>query len=316
VTGIDISHHQKVFPEGDWDFVVVKATEAIHHVDERFHSHWDNAARFPLRGMFHYARPLLGSAGTQVEHFAETALGRGFRPGIDMWQLDVETAKNESVTNDQWRGFINDFMPACLDRLGRFGFLYIGMDLYPHVFPDFTPLHSFNWWLPAYGKNDGRVHPFDDNVPVDLVVIHQFTSVTTAGVGLDQNRIVNQDRWNALVHGTASMRSPQPSEDDDMRLIPRRAVAHPSHSGRIGYIKFDPNTKTLTSFNGIDFDRHTADPHVWKFAQLGDVVTAQLQLPVRGPLSYAETPDGRAVVITDDHDGGTFALPYLEVAPG
>ena len=99
-----------------------------------------------------------------------------------------------------------------------------------------------------------------------------------------------------------------------MRLIPRRAVAHPAFEGRIGYIKFDAAKKTLVSFNGIDFDRRQ-DPKVWKFTQGFGLVSAQLLLPVSSELSYGETPDGTAVVITDDRDGGTFALPYKQLAP-
>ena len=98
-----------------------------------------------------------------------------------------------------------------------------------------------------------------------------------------------------------------------MRLIPRRALAHPKFAGRVGYIKFDPESKTLTSFNGIDFDRNQ-DPKVWKIVEGFGVVAAQLQLPARGPLSYSESPDGSAVIVTDDRDGGTFALPYRELA--
>ena len=53
----------------------------------------------------------------------------------------------------------------------------------------------------------------------------------------------------------------------------------------------------------------------WKIVEGFGVVAAELQLPVRGPLSYSETPDGSAVIVTDDRDGGTFALPYKELAP-
>lgn len=98
-----------------------------------------------------------------------------------------------------------------------------------------------------------------------------------------------------------------------MRLIPRRAVAQGALPGRVGFIKFDPATKTLLSFNGIDFDRNQ-DPKVWKFAEGNGIVSAQLLLSLHGPVSYGETPDGGAVVITDDHDGGTFALPYKETS--
>jgi hypothetical protein len=136
-------------------------------------------------------------------------------------------------------------------------------------------------------------------------VIHQFTSHGH----LDQNRVVDTATWHALL-GDAG--GPDREEESDMRLIPRRALARPPADGRIGYIKFEPSTRTLMAFNGIDFDR-SHNPAAWKITDGANVVSAQLQFALRGPLSYAETPDGTAVVITDDSDGGTFALPYREL---
>jgi hypothetical protein len=312
MTGIDISHHQKTFPDGDWEFVVVKATEGASHVDPKLDKYWDAASRFPRRGAYHYARPNDARDGPEeAAFFQRTMLARGFRPGVDMWQLDVEGKRNEGVAPGTWRTFIADFMEAALRDLGAFGFLYIGFPFYRGIYgaSDLDPLRQFNWWLPAYGKNDGAVHAFRSNVPSELVVIHQFTS---AG-HLDRNRVVDQRKW-ATLNGATSAATPAIDEEViDMRLIPRRALAHPKFAGRVGYIKFDPASKTLTSFNGIDFDRNQ-DPKVWKIVEGFGVVAAQLQLPARGPLSYSESPDGSAVIVTDDRDGGTFALPYRELA--
>jgi hypothetical protein len=312
MTGIDISHHQTEVPLGDWEFVVVKATEGITHVDDLFDAHWNAAKHFPRRGVFHYARPGNGHNGhEQATFFANTARAQGFQPGVDMWQLDIEGEKNEGVSPELWRTFIDDFMPSALDQMGPFGFLYIGWPFYTGIFgaSDLSRLREHHWWIPAYGANDGKVHPFKADVPAELVVIHQYASKSPEGKKFDHNRIVDTKRWSTLAGAPA-----RAQEDEDMRLIPRRAVAHPAFAGRIGYIMFEPTTKTLTSFNGIDFARN-ADPHTWKFTEAFGLVTAQLLLPVSDRLSYAESPDGSAVVITDDRDGGTFALPYKELAP-
>jgi hypothetical protein len=212
-------------------------------------------------------------------------------------------------------------MDTALGQLGRVGFLYIGFDLYPVIYGehDLAVLRTYNWWCPSYRANDGHVHPFHDNVPTDLVVIHQFASrrrIANTGCdekdweGLDQNRIVDARRWADVTGTRGSVRS---EEELDMRLFPRRAVAHPTHPGRIGFIRFDPASKTLIAYNGIDFDRNQP-ANVWNIATFGEVVIAQLLVPAAGPLSYGESPDGRAVIIADDHDGGTFALPYKEIA--
>src|SRR5262245_58574297 len=104
VPGIDISHFQDPFPEGDWDFVVVKATEGITFRDGMLDSHWENAARFPRRGAYHYSRPANGHTGAEQAHFfADTMLARGFQPDVDMWQLDVEGDKNAGVPAQLWR---------------------------------------------------------------------------------------------------------------------------------------------------------------------------------------------------------------------
>ena len=75
-----------------WLFVVHKATEGTTYADPQF------ARRFPtirtIRGAYHYARPLDGDGGTQAGHFADTCLAAGFKPGVDIWQLDCEGMGN------------------------------------------------------------------------------------------------------------------------------------------------------------------------------------------------------------------------------
>ena len=101
------------------------------------------------------------------------------------------------------------------------------------------------------------------------------------------------------------------AEADPMILIPRRAVAHPAFAGRDGYLTFDPTSKTVTSFNGIDLQ----EPTGFKITRGYGCVVAVLTEPTNGTLDFAETADGTCVVITASGDGGTFRLPYAQVAP-
>lgn len=182
MTGIDISGVQPDDVPGNWDFVVVKLSEGHATPNHRVDAQWSNARR-TARGFYHYARPALSSGADQANFFADEALARGFRPGVDIWQLDAEDGENAGVTD--WRQFIIDFMGVALARLGRRGFLYAGQPfLYAHGCVDLP--YKYLWWLPDYGPNTSAT---DHGVPAGLpVVIHQFTSFG----GLDQNRIVNQ----------------------------------------------------------------------------------------------------------------------------
>lgn len=102
-----------------------------------------------------------------------------------------------------------------------------------------------------------------------------------------------------------------PPEADPMILIPRRAVAHPAFAGRVGFLTFDPASKTVTSFNGIDLE----EPEGFTVTRGFGCVVARLTEPTEGQLNFAENADGTAVVITAAGDGGTFTLPYTQVAP-
>lgn len=188
--GIDISEFQAGVPAGPWLFVVHKATEGTTYVDPKF------AERYPtltgLRGAYHYARPGLSDGVTQANHFADTVLAAGFKPGEDMWQLDAEDGENKGVA---WQPFIADFMEQAAVRLGTRGFLYAGWP--------FVQAHglqqavaTYKWWLPDYNINNGAVHdPQTPSNVTPLVVVQQFTS---AG-NLDQNIVRNQATWNNMM---------------------------------------------------------------------------------------------------------------------
>lgn len=187
--GIDISMFQATVPEGPWLFVVHKATEGHSFQDPKF------AERFPtftgLRGAYHYARPGESDGADQANHFADTVLAAGFKPNVDMWQLDCEDGENAGVA---WQPFIADFMAVAIQRLGNRGFLYAG---YPFVQAHglSQAVSDYHWWLPDYSVNDGNVHnPQVPSAFQPLVILQQFTS---AG-NLDQNVVRNAATWKAI----------------------------------------------------------------------------------------------------------------------
>jgi hypothetical protein len=190
MVGIDISGFQPDNVEGSWDFIVVKSTQGTEGVvNPKVGAQWANAAR-TTRGLYHYARPAESSGAMQADLFADDALARGFRPNIDMWQLDAEDGLNAGVSNAQWQTFVSSFMDRALARLGSRGFVYMGWyfvlghGLQPHI-------NKYKWWLPAYGPDDGGVHDYPPGVPANLVVIQQYTDQG----GVDKNVIKDLGRY-------------------------------------------------------------------------------------------------------------------------
>ena len=301
--GIDISGVQNVaIASGDWEFVTVKTSEGV-HVPNNLASAQLGAVRAGTRkGVYHYARPGISDGASQANFFADDALARGFEPGKWMWQLDVEGIGNESVTGPQWRAFVDAFMEVGLARLGQLGFLYQGL----YFFRDAIQPQRYNWWVPAYGNNDGSLHPLPAGVNP---VLHQYTS---AG-GLDRNAVHDVARWNQLI-GTTATQPSQPQEDDRVILTPRLAVPTIDTGGKVPEIYFDRATKTLQSF-GYDFVRSTPG---WQFSEGYGLVLAKLTVPTTddnntADLSFDETPDGRVIYVWAKGDRGTFKLPYKQV---
>jgi hypothetical protein len=209
--GIDISGWQPNEVPGDWLFVVVKTTDGLSVANPKAGSQWDFARRHPLRGLYHYARPGHSGGNAQAAFFAQDAIRRGFRPGVDLWQLDCENKGNELVTGPQWEGFVNSFMAEARAQLGARGFLYAGRYFHPEVFGRLCAVYP--WWLPDYGPNDGDPHPF--GAPANPV-IHQFT---TEPGSVDRNRVYNQAAWAALMGATPARQpytAPQRMEGDAM----------------------------------------------------------------------------------------------------
>ena len=196
--GIDISGYQPDLVPGDWLFVVVKTTEGTSVANPKAAAQWANAVHGGRRGVYHYARPAAGgtpgnvaTALRQANVFADDALSRGFRRGVDLWQLDCEGALNDGVTSAGWSAFVPAFMDTATAKLGPLGFLYVGR--YFH-WDAFDPLVArYPWWLPDYGPNNGQVHPLPAGANP---VIHQFS----AAGGLDRNVIHDVARWNAMTN--------------------------------------------------------------------------------------------------------------------
>lgn len=193
--GIDISHYQATIPSGPWLFAVHATGDGLNFVDPAFKVRYESLRMIaPIVGAYHYARPAQSDGVVQAQHFAQLCLAAGFKPGIDIWQLDAEGGENDGVTGGQWRTFIDQFMQEATKTLGDRGFLYVG---WPFAMQNGLTgiLGRYNWWLPDYSINDGQVHPVQaPPLFAQYVVVHQFTSHG----GLDQNVVLDVKQWNTI----------------------------------------------------------------------------------------------------------------------
>lgn len=184
---IDVSYAQVAIPPGAWNGVIVQLTHDRHGIDVRGERHFADAARYPIRGGYHYANPAASDPGLQAQTFTDRALALGFRVNVNLWALDFEEhALDSGAANATW---ITEWMHAVGARLGSRGFLYIGWPMARACGLDAAFLRHFNWWLPAYGPNDGTEHHYD--APY-APVLHQYTSVGgPGGSGLDVSSVTD-----------------------------------------------------------------------------------------------------------------------------
>lgn len=207
--GIDISAAQGSVAPGPWLFVVHKATEGHDYVDPRFKERYATLASPPaLRGAYHYARPGDGFDGkAQAQFFAVTVIAAGFKPGVDMFQLDCESMGNFGVNGAAWAAFIEAFMLEATKLLGKRGFLYMG---WPWAVTTLGAalatqlVGKYPWWLPDYGINDGQVHSV--SAPFEVwgdIVLHQYSSFGA----LDRNVIGNAAKWAQVTAPPVDLRA-------------------------------------------------------------------------------------------------------------
>lgn len=307
MVGIDISGVQATTVLGTWEFVVVKLTEGLRVVNPLAGEQWVFAHTAPRRGFYHYARPGISNGTTQARLFAVQCLARGFRPGVDMWQLDAEGMLNETVDAASWRAFIDSFMLTAVALLGPAGFLYIGWPFYRQQYgADLAALTRWPWWDPDYGQhNDGNVHPISPGAPASLVVIHQYTS---AG-GLDRNVIAAPARFASLFH-TPKPPTPAPP-------APNSKVVHPMHNPPYqatwvadcnaleGGALMLTTTGGVITLGGAGYHRSPADDHIPLEA---GVTWANIRLPqnVGKPGGDARVPGGNHYTCVKSN-GATFA---------
>lgn len=189
MTVVDRAFDQPI-PPGAWDAVFVRATHDSSGLDTGFVAHWATLRTTnQVRGAYHFAHPGGSSGAAQGKLFCDRVISQGWNPKRDIWALDLEYYPETNL--GPW---VDEFMRYCIGKLGDRGFLYVGWPYFvTHVsHQDFSLLHRYRWWVPAYGPNDGHDHGSDPSWPV-APTLHQFTSNP-----FDQSSITDLREWQSL----------------------------------------------------------------------------------------------------------------------
>jgi cell wall-associated NlpC family hydrolase len=164
--GADVSEHQGLLP-ADWfaqfDFVIIRAFNENGYPDKQFTRNWDNARGRTLRGA--YGWPIPGEDNRAIGQMLVD-----FAPGAEFgYWADVEHSRRGLASAADVEQYLLGIGPHLR-----------GFYSNPSELPRSVLLDQENWWVAAYGPNDGQRH--DRAFPREWV-IYQYTS---AG-GLDRN---------------------------------------------------------------------------------------------------------------------------------
>lgn len=105
LNGIDISHWNWNMKNrnaiNDYDFIIMKATEGVKFVDNRFDDYLSILNPITLKGFYHFARPDQGnSPEAEALHFTNTI--KQYLDGLTLIALDVEAEALKVKNLDSW----------------------------------------------------------------------------------------------------------------------------------------------------------------------------------------------------------------------
>ncbi|MEM6795680.1 MAG: GH25 family lysozyme [Acidobacteriota bacterium] len=150
--GIDVSHFQHeidwqaVAASGRFSFAIVKATEGVDSLDERFQANWRGAQRAGLiRGAYHFFEPK-DDAMEQVDFFLKTT-GDAFEPGTLPPILDVEIGRG--VDPKAIVEGVAAWLEAVEKATGRTPILYTGWRFWNSL--GTQAFGRYPLWLAEYG---------------------------------------------------------------------------------------------------------------------------------------------------------------------
>ncbi len=153
--GVDISHWQgtvswtKVDSAGV-QFAFMKATEGTSYRDPKLATNWTGAAAVGVyRGAYHFARPSVGSAGTQAQHYVSTVTRSRFdEPGSLPPVLDLEATGGLSAT--QLRSWVSRWLTTVEQLTGRTPIVYVSPSFWTDHLGNSTAFTRYPLWIAHY----------------------------------------------------------------------------------------------------------------------------------------------------------------------
>jgi lysozyme len=156
VTGVDVCAQDgalnwTALAAADIGFAYIKASEGLTHRDVRFADNWGRAGVANLlRGGYHYARPDLGSTGTdEASEFAE-ALDTVDAANPGRLPPAVVVASTVPAGGPGTAAWISAFVDKLVEQTGRRPLLYLGRT-YKTQLGDHPSNYECPLWLAQYG---------------------------------------------------------------------------------------------------------------------------------------------------------------------
>ena len=131
-------------------FTFVKATEGVGFVSKSFSPDWRaSKAAGLLRGAYHFARPSVGSAVAQADHFVTTVGGLN-SPGDLPPVLDLEV--NGGLTPAQLAVWTGQWLTEVQARSGRTPIIYTSPNFWATSMKNSTAFLAYPLWVARYAS--------------------------------------------------------------------------------------------------------------------------------------------------------------------
>ncbi|MFL6134078.1 MAG: glycoside hydrolase family 25 protein [Nocardioidaceae bacterium] len=151
--GVDVSHWQGTIAWSKVDnagiqFAFMKATEGATYTDPMLARNWAATQQVGIyRGAYHFARPSVGSAGTQARYFV-SKVGSFKKPGVLPPVLDLEVTGGLGPAS--LRTWVSNWLTTVENLTGRRPILYFSPSFWETRLGNSTAFTRYPLWIAHY----------------------------------------------------------------------------------------------------------------------------------------------------------------------
>ena len=171
LSGIDISHHNKITNFNDYDFVIIKATEGVTYTDKNLEKNCQLAKnQNKLIGFYHFLSEKT-EPEEQAKHFVEEV------EKLDMIGKAILVLDFEDKALKKGSPFAKRFLDEVYNLTKVRAIIYMSASTVASMnWKKVAPYHGL--WVASYGLNNGKFHTLNKTLrPWPTYAIYQFTSV-------------------------------------------------------------------------------------------------------------------------------------------